>query len=89
MVRIVIAIGIALGVAWLALIVALVLTRPHGALLEDAVRLLPGHCSATPPTGDRSDASARYPRSVVVALRPPRDADRPRSGLYTRHRLCG
>lgn len=38
---ILIAIGAAVLAAWLALVIALVLTRPKGALLTEAIRLLP------------------------------------------------
>jgi uncharacterized membrane protein YkvA (DUF1232 family) len=40
-VRIVVATLIGLAIAWLALVVALLLARPRGGLLREAVRLLP------------------------------------------------
>ena len=39
--RLVLGVGAGLLVAWLALLVALAVTRPQGATLTDAVRLLP------------------------------------------------
>lgn len=39
--RILIELGIALAVAWLALIVFLLLVRPRGSVLSEAVRILP------------------------------------------------
>jgi uncharacterized membrane protein YkvA (DUF1232 family) len=61
---ILIAIGAAVLAAWLALVIALVLTRPKGALLTEAIRLLPDLLRLL----RRLAADTALPRGVRVRL---------------------
>jgi uncharacterized membrane protein YkvA (DUF1232 family) len=58
------ALAAGLLLAWLALIVALVVARPHGGLLREALRLLPDLLRLLP----RLAADRSLPRSSRVAL---------------------
>ena len=62
--RILVSILIGLVVAWLALIVALVVARPKGALLKEALRLLPDTLRLL----RRLAADRNLPRGIRVRL---------------------
>jgi uncharacterized membrane protein YkvA (DUF1232 family) len=63
-VRTLIGIGIALVVSWLVLIVALIIVRPRGRLLSEAIRLLPDLLRLL----RRLAADRSLPRGVRVRL---------------------
>jgi uncharacterized membrane protein YkvA (DUF1232 family) len=64
LVRVLLAIGTALILSWLALVVALLVVRPEGSLLAEALRLLPDVlCLLRRLAGDRS-----LPQGVQVRL---------------------
>jgi uncharacterized membrane protein YkvA (DUF1232 family) len=63
-VRLLLGIGIALAVAWVALLVALLLARPKGEVLKQALRLLPDLLRLL----RRLAADSTLPRGVRVRL---------------------
>lgn len=64
LIRVLLAVGVALALTWVALVIALLVARPKGSLLAEALRLLPDVLRLLRRlAGDRS-----LPRAVRIRL---------------------